>query len=426
MFVLIHFFKPIIITSIILCLSVASPARADDVYQSNTDYTIYIPDTGEYKICDMPPNTIYPYVGYSHQVNTNFICGNATYNVGQKITSKFDDIYTSIFATKISGGNKSGQIVDYTQEFKFNSSDADCWQSEFAFKSKLLCTGDVTLYYYKNNNWVRAEKRNFNTNITWPKIVPDAAINGWKYVVHCTLNINFDFLSPDNTSEDGYTLNQFTWRVKSSQQQQDDIQKSIEENTRNTNNLLGIVKNAIDNVKNAIDNVKNAIDDVVTSIANLPNIIFNGLKDLFIPIDFTNTLQDGLNDISDSLGVLGYPIQLLSSTLNTIINTSGESLSFNLPSFNYQGHVIFPGYIRSNIFYFGNNLVFANVNLVKAFTQFFDIFGIDCATVTISQFVKIIMRFLTGLGLISAIIHYYNNIFGTNIDVEGEDVDDDN
>lgn len=404
-----HFLK-LIIMIFTLCLCGTSNAKADAIYQSSTDYKVYIPGADTYKICSMPPNTFYPYFAYSHNVYTNFVCGNATYNFGQEIVSKNAELYTNISETKISGGNNIGQIVDYTQEFKFVSDQADTWESEFAFSSKLLCKGDITLYFYKNNSWQQVEKRNFNTYVTWGKVVPDANISGWKYVVHCKLNINFDFLI-GNTYEGGYTLNQFSWQIKSSKQQEGDIQKSIEENTRNTNSILGTVKDAIDNV--------------VSGIVNLPGKILNGLKDLFIPADFTSTLKSGLENISDSLGVFGYPIQLISDTLNTVINTSGDSLTVHVPQFTYKEHVIFPGYYKSNIFYFGNNLVFTNVNLVTPFTQFFDIFGIDCSTITIGGFIKIFMRFLTGIGLITAMVHYYNNIFGTDVD-SGKEAEDDN
>lgn len=411
-----HLIKLIVIASII-CLTGVSSVKADEIYQSISDYTIYIPATDERKICGMPPNTFYPYTDYNHQVNTTFTCGNATYNFGQTISSDFDKISTNISEKRLSGGKNVGQIVEYTQEFKYISDVSDTWETAFNFNSKVLCQGDITLFYYKNNSWVQVEKRNFNTYVTWGKAVPDSDVNGWKYVVHCKFNTNLVFLGAGY--HNGYPLNQFSWRVRSSSQQQDDIQKSIEENTRHTNTLLGTIKDAIDTVKDAIDNV-------VDGIVNLPDLILDGLKDLFIPSDFSSTLQDALADISDSLGVLGYPIQLLNDTLSTIINTFGESLTIHVPSFKYQGHVIFPGYFKSNIFYFGNNLVFANVDLVTPFTQFFDIFGIDCATVTIGDFVKTLMRFLAGIGLIFAIIHYYNNIFGTNIDVEEGGEEDDN
>lgn len=407
----------LIIIIFILCLCGSYPVKADETYQSTTDYVISVPSTSENKVCNMPPITFHPDIIYNHYVHTNFVCGNATYDFGEKISSENDGIYTSIYETKISGGNNAGQIVGYTQEFKFLSTTPDTWESKFYFESKRACSGDVTLYYYKNNEWVQVEKLNFNTYINYDKIVPDANISGWKYVVHCSLNSNFTFLRYDNMYSDGYTLNQFSWFVRSSQQQEEDTQKSIEENTRNTNTLLGTVKNAIDNVKNAIDNV-------VTGITNLPRLILDGLKELFIPEDFSSTLQDGLEDISDSLGVVGYPIQFINDTLNTIKNTSGESLTIHLPSFKYNGHVIFPSYYRANIFYFGNNLVFSNINLVTPFTQFFNLFGVDCSTVTISQLVKILMRFCTGIALIGAIVNYYNNIFGTNINSGEEDGDD--
>lgn len=397
------------------------PAKADETFQSNSDYIVYNPYTDEYIVCNMPPNTFYPDIIYNHRVNTNFVCGNATYEFGQEISSKNDGIYTNIYETYIQGpstGINGGRIISYTQEFKFLSNNADTWESKFYFESKRACSGDVTLYYYKNNTWVEVEKIDFNTYINYDKIVPDMDINGWKYVVHCSFNNYLPFFRYDNYFADGYTLNQFSWITRSSQQQEEDTQKSIEENTRNTNTILGTVKNAI-------DNVKSAIDDVVTGITNLPNTILEGLKTLFIPDDFSNTLQNGLEDISDSLGVVGYPIQFINNTLNTIKNTSGESLTVHLPSFSYKGHVIFPSYYKSNIFYFGNNLVFSNVSLVSPFEQFFNFFGVNCSTITISQLVKILMRFCTGIALIGAIVNYYNNIFGTNIN-SGEEEEDDN
>lgn len=401
-------FKLIIITFTLFFFG-TSPVKADEIYQCNSDYTIYNPTTDDTNVCNMPPNTFYPYTTDSHQVYTTCVCGNSTYKFGQKITSEYDKIYTNISETKLSGGSDKGQIVEYTQEFKFVSDNADSWQTEFNFNSKILCSGDITLYYYKNKSWYQVEKRSFNTYVYWGKAVPDAGINGWKYVVHCKFDIKFDFLGAGY--DNGYTLNLFSWQVKSSQQQQDDIQKSIEENTRHTNTLLGAIKNAI--------------DDIITGIANLSNTILDGLKDLFIPQDFSSTLKNGLEDISDSLGIFGYPIQLINDTLGTVIDTPGESLTVHVPSFNFKGHIIFPEYYKKNIFYFGNNLVFTNVNLVPSFTQFFSVFGINCATVTISEFVKTLMRFLTGIALIFAIIHYYNNVFGTNIEV-GEEEEDDN
>lgn len=394
------------------------PVRADETFQSNSDYVIYIPYTDEYKVCNMPPNTFYPDLIYNHRVNTNFVCGNATYELGQEISSKNDGIYTNLYETYISEsstGRNGGRIVSYTQEFKFLSNNADTWESKFYFESKRACSGDVTLYYYKNNTWVQVEKINFNTYINYDKIVPDMNINGWKYVVHCSLNNPFEFLRYDNYYADGYSLNQFSWFVRNSQQQSEETQDKIEENTRNTNNLLGTVKNAIDNVKSAIDNV-------VTGIANLPDTILNGLKDLFIPTDFYGDLETAMNDIIDCLGIVGYPISLYTKTCYVVRDTTTTSLTVDVPAFYYRGQTIFPHYHRDNIFYFQNNLVFENVQKTTWMRQFFGMFNADIDTITIGNLVKTLMSILMWFGIIAFIIRIYNKAFGLDVNEEmGDD-----
>ena len=72
-----------------------------------------------------------------------------------------------------------------------------------------------------------------------------------------------------------------------------------------------------------------------------PGLILNGFERIIYTYDFSN-LQNGLEDISDSLGIVGYPIQFIKDTLNTIKNTSGESLTVHLPSFSYKGTCCFP------------------------------------------------------------------------------------
>ncbi|MEM0173924.1 MAG: hypothetical protein QXI16_05410 [Sulfolobaceae archaeon] len=408
----------LIVIIFILCLCGTYPVRADEVYQVNSDYTIYVPNNEEYKVSSMPPNAFYPDIIYSHTVHSNITCGNATYQFGQEISSEYDGIYTNIYETKISGGNNAGQIVGYTEEFQFLSDTSDTWESKFYFESKKACSGTVTLYAYKNNTWVQIESKSFNTYISYDDIVPDSNINGWKYVVHCTLNTNFTFLRYDNLYADGYTLNRFSWIVRSSQQQEEDTQKSIEENTRNTNTILGTVKNAIDNVKNAIDNV-------VTGIANLPTTILNGLKALFIPTDFYGDLETALNDIVDALGIVGYPISLYTDTCYVVRDTTTTNLSVDVPAFYYKGHTIFPRYHRDNIFYFQNNLVFENVQKTTWMRQFFGMFNADIDTITIGNLVKTLMSVFMWFGILAFVIRIYNKAFGLDVneDMGGDDDD---
>lgn len=392
----------------------AYPCKAEEVFQVNTDYNIFIPTSETYRTASMPPNTFYPNMIYSHTVHLNVTCGNAIYQFGQEISTEQDGIYTNVLETKLSGGNNAGQISSYTEEFVFMSDTSDTWESKFYFESKLACTGTITLYAYKNNTWVLIESQNYTTYYNYDDIEPSSGINGWKYVVQCNLNRRFTFFRYDNLYADGYTLNQFTWSVRSSQQQAEDTQNKIEENTRQTNGILGTIKAVI-------DDIVDKIEDTIDAIAELPNTIMEGLKSLFIPTDFYGDLQSGLEDILDSLGVIGYPITYYIDTLAIIRDTSTESMAVEIPAFYWQDKVIFPRYYRSNIFYFKDVKVFQNVQKTAWLRNFFSSVGINIDTVTIGEMVKTFMGFALFFGLIGFVIRMYNSAFGTDMEDESDD-----
>lgn len=392
-----------IILACFFVLIVSRETMASESYQCNTDYTIYIPTTDDYQVCNMPPNTFYPDIIYTHRVNTNFTCGNATYQFGQDISTQVDGIYTNIYETKISGGNNAGQIVGYTQEFKFLSDKSDTWESKFYFESKRACSGTVTLYGYINNSWVEVESQSFNTYISYDKIVPDSSINGWKYVVHCTLNSNFTFLRYDDMYADGYTLNQFSWIVRSSQQQQEDTQKSIEENTRNTNTLLGTIKNGIDNI--------------ITGIANLPQTILNGIHSLFVPDDIQDDFEDIMETLHDDLGVLALPIDFIHAVCSAITDTTTTVFPVHTPAFKYDNKTIFPAYDRSNILYFGSLPVFGNVGASTWFDNLMSKVGIN-RSMTIMQCIQAFMKLIIFIGIIRYIYNIVYEYYHMDFDDE--------
>lgn len=405
--------KLILLLAFLFMIGNVSKSYGAEVYQCNTDYTIYIPTTDDYQTATMPPITFYPDIIYNHRVNTNFTCGNATYQFGQDIATTYENIETNIYETKISGGNNAGQIVGYTQEFKFISDSADTWESTFSFDSKRGCTGTVTLYGYINNSWVQVESTNFTTYINYDKIIPDSKINGWKYVVHCTFNSNFTFLRYDNMYEDGYLLNTFRWTIKSSQQQAEDVQNQIEENTRQANGILGTIQNKI-------DGVVNKIQSVIDGITNLPNLIMDGLKDLLIPDDFTDTLTDNVDDLTDSLGVLGFPLRFVNNCVTTITNNDSMQLEVSVPTIGSPWGTLFPGYHRQNILYFASIKCFTNVGGNTHFSSLLTLFGLNYN----STIVNVVHAF-TNLALFFALLRFliskYNDIFDTDIDVGGDD-----
>lgn len=387
----------------LLCLIVSRETFASEVYQCNTDYTIYTPTTDDYQTATMPPITFYPDIIYTHHVNSNFTCGNATYKFGQDISTTHEGIETNIYETKISGGNNAGQIVGYTQEFKFVSDSADTWESTFSFDSKRGCTGTVTLYGYINNSWVQAESTNFTTYINYDKIIPDSKINGWKYVVHCTFNSNFTFLRYDNMYEDGYLLNTFRWTIKSSQQQAEDVQNQIEENTRQTNSLLGTIKNGIDNI--------------ITGITNLPQTILNGIHSLFVPDDIQLEFEDIMDTLHDDLGVLALPIDFIHSVCSSITDTTTTVFPVHTPAFKYQNKTIFPAYNRDNIFYFGAMPVFSNVGSSSWFDNLMSKVGIN-RNMTIMQCIQAIMKLIIFIGIIRYIYNIVYEYYHMDFDDE--------
>lgn len=411
-----HSFK-LILLIYILCLCGAYPVKAEETYNIKGNYVFYTSNV-RYET-DMPPLTYYPNIlNYTNTVYQNITFqGDTTYQLQEKIVcNSLNELYLG--ATYLSGNRNAG-LDNYTQEYVYLNTDADFYSLHFNLSQKRGGSGWVDIYGYYNSSWVKVISETFSTTYSSGDIIPDSKIQGWKIVCHYDLSNRFYMVRTDDLYADGYLLNEFSFIIKDSQQQEEDTQKSIEENTRNTNTLLGTVKNAIDSVKNAVDNV-------VTGITNLPTTILNGLKALFIPTDFYGDLETALNDIVDALGIVGYPISLYTQTCYVVRDTTTTSLAVDVPAFYYKGLTIFPRYHRDNIFYFQNNLVFENVQKTTWMRNFFGMFNADIDTITIGNLVKTLMSVFMWFGIIAFVIRIYNKAFGLDVDEDMGGEEDDN
>lgn len=399
----------------ILCLCGSYPAKADETYNIEGDYVFYTSNV-RYE-SDMPPLRFYPkIVNYSNNVHQNIsFSGGTTYQLEERVVcSSVNELYLG--ATILQGSANAG-LDSYTQDYIYLNSDSDYYELHFNILQKRGGNGWVDIYAYTNGTWVKVSSENYTNSYSSGDILPSSKIQGWKIVCHYNLNSRFYMLRTDDMYAGGYELNEFGINIKDSQQQEEDTQKSIEENTRNTNTILGTVKNAI-------DNVKNAIDDVITGITNLPRLILDGLKELFIPSDFYGDLETAMNDIVDALGIVGYPISLYTNTCYVVRDTTTTSLTVDVPAFYYKGHTIFPRYHRDNIFYFQNNLVFENVQKTAWMRHFFGMFNADIDTITIGNLVKTLMSILMWFGILAFIIRIYNKAFGLDVNEEMGDDDE--
>lgn len=397
-----------IILSVFLIIIVSRETFASEQYKIEGDYRIYDLQDNPYQV-DMPPLNFFPnIIGYSNTNYLNLTMGNTTYQLNQTIKcNDFNDVY---FGATLISGTKYGNLGSYTQTFSYLNTDSDYYSFYFALQQIKGGQGWVDLYANIDGSWVKAETySNVGTSFTIDTVLPENKINGWRCVCHWELTNRFTLLRPDDTYADGYKFNQFSMIVKDSQQQADDVQDKIEENTRQTNGLLGTIKIGIDNV--------------ITGITGIPQAIADKLEELFVPTDIYYTLESGAEDIIDSLGVLGYPLDFYVKTMQICRDVDTQSMPVEIPAIYYNGHTIFPRYYRSDIFYFRDMPVFTNVQKTTWMRQLLGTVGIDMDTVTIGQFVKKIMNIVLFFGLVRFFAFIFDCIFGTDVE---EAVEDDN
>ena len=398
--------KLIIILAFLLMIGFYQTAYASETYQLDGEYRIYDLQDNPYQV-DMPPLTYYPkIINYSNTNYLNMTMGNTSYQLNQTI--QVNDIDSVLLGATLISGTKYGNLGSYTQTYIYLNSDADYYSLNFTLLQKRGGQGWVDVYAYVNNSWVKAESyTDVGTAFNLGTIKPESKVNGWKCVCHWELANRFTLLRPDDTYADGYKFNEFGFIVKDSQQQEEDTQSQIEENTRQTNGILGTIQNKI-------DGVVNKIQSVIDGITNLPDLIMDGLKDLLIPDDFTELITDNVDDLTESLGVLGFPLRFVNDCVNTITSNDGLQLEVSVPTIGSPWGTLFPGYYRQNILYFSSIKCFTNVGSNTHFSSLLSLFGLNYNSTIVS-----VVHAFTNLALFFVLLRFlvnkYNDIFDTDI-----------
>ena len=388
------------------------PVKADDDYTLNSVWFIEDYSGNNSHQLPMPQETIYPHLSSSAVNQTLVLTSTTTYTLAEQIRYEEGMHCTYITPTVVQGA-QTGFVTAWSQRITYTNTDSDTFKANLHVIESRGGTGTVTIYFQKNGQWVEGAIDNFENTYNSGDLLPDTSITGWRFDIRYTLNSRFNFLNP-NTHSNGYKFNSFELLITSSADQQAETLNDIKENTNRTNGLLGIIKDVI-------DDIVDKIGDTIDAITELPTEIMNGLKSLFIPTDFYGDLQSGLEDIIDSLGIIGYPITYYTDTLAIIRDTNTESMAVEIPAFYWQGKVIFPRYYRSNIFYFKDTLVFENVQKTSWLRNMFGSVGLDIDTVTIGEMVKTFMGFALFFGLIGFVIRMYNSAFGTDMEDDSDD-----
>ncbi|MBR4418691.1 MAG: hypothetical protein IKT33_01655 [Clostridia bacterium] len=105
------------------------------------------------------------------------------------------------------------------------------------------------------------------------------------------------------------------------------------------NNWEEEVKDLADLQSNTLLEVK-SIGDLVKSV---PTLILDGIYDLFVPSDLSDTMEGYINELLDSMGILGFPFELAYYQLNAISNYNPDA-TIKIPSVKFMDSVIMPEY----------------------------------------------------------------------------------
>lgn len=404
----------LIILICILTMCGVYPVHAEDNYTLNSVYFIEDYSGNNTLQIPMPQETIYPHMSSSAVNQTIVLTSTTTYQLTEQIRYE-DSLYNTYLTPTALQGAQTGYITSFSQRITYTNTSSDTFQASLHIIESRGGSGSVTIYFQKNGEWVQGPVDNFENTYNSGDLITETEITGWRFDIRYNLTNRFAILLP-NSYQNGFKLNSFGLTITSSADEQAQTLNDIKDNTSHTNSLLGTIKNAI-------DSVVSKVEDVIDAIADLPDTILQGLKDLFIPTDFAGTLQDGVDEILESMGVIGYPITFIRELYTTIRDTSATSMVVDIPALYYKGHVIFPNYHKGNIFYFTNIKVFDNVQKTSWLVSYFSDIGLDASNVTIGQCVQTFMHIWLFIALIGMLIRFYNNIFGTDV---GEVDEDDN
>lgn len=92
----------------------------------------------------------------------------------------------------------------------------------------------------------------------------------------------------------------------------------------------------VDELVDIQNSIFNEIDGIGDLIINLPDIILDGIYELFVPDDLDDILEENLSEITDKLGILYLPFDFVIHELNILLTYNADS-TIIFPSLSVMG-----------------------------------------------------------------------------------------
>lgn len=157
------------------------------------------------------------------------------------------------------------------------------------------------------------------------------------------------------------------------------------------------------------------ITNIINNIKELPTTILNGLKNLFIPSDFSQIIKNAYSDIINSLGVLSFPLSFLTDTLSTVLSCDDDNFILGYPSFYLPfGNVAIIKANSINIKNLFNTPMFSYVGSDNnIFNNILGLLGLQYS-ITILSFIRIILQFCTSYLIVNLLFSKFLEFFNYN------------
>lgn len=104
---------------------------------------------------------------------------------------------------------------------------------------------------------------------------------------------------------------------------------------KETNSWEDKVSDLVDLQNSTISEIKN-VADLVKSI---PDLLLDGLYSLFVPDDLDGTMEDYIDNLLDSMGILGFPFELALYQIQAISNYNPNPV-INIPKADFNGYTV--------------------------------------------------------------------------------------
>lgn len=281
----------------------------------------------------------------------------------------YDGTYSNKYTYTIQANGTAGpvdiySIVDLYDDFTF-SLRAEIEQHSYVRLFKLI---NMNVYYNYKPNQILSEGKikgsivsyipdiNFQADYTSVYLQGKSRVNGqWillqAYQVHSneTFFFEWDGTNPSNPSFNfsEYRLNFSLWNWNF-----DGLTLASRENAVDTIKICnasfsGVETNDIDKKLDELIDLQNqtitSIKGIGDLIKDIPDMLLDGIYDLFVPSDLGGTFSDYIDELLDKLGILGFPFQVIKYELEEITDYDPDS-KIPIPDINVMGQSFLQDY----------------------------------------------------------------------------------